>query len=362
MPRGEATTPPAPLKAGMASARTPTDDPIASLSPPSNPPEGIMEGNDTDTTSPATTETDEEISSPWIEVVRRSHRRRTPPQYKPAPKSPLTLALRHRPSTHQPRQRPLPADDFKIGIRPRNGLQLSRADPISHCVEIGFAYFNSTFPAPHWRGAERHSRQHTIFSSSANAREPSEAYTNIAQEHHLEYVKSLITAPGYEVLTARRLGESKAFVTTFRGKRVPYYVYINQALLRCYPPHGRPFARSLIKWATERTFTPRLPPRPNYDGEPNPTLDRYILISEVRAALTRLRKNTAPRPGGISNRLLANLDDDSLMSLTACLNRVWREGKIPAEWKLADQTPQPPSLRPGQSTLYSFPLPAPSNT
>ncbi|KAH9367642.1 hypothetical protein HPB48_013646 [Haemaphysalis longicornis] len=58
---------------------------------------------------------------------------------------------------------------------------------------------------------------------------------NIAHEHPEEYVKSLITAHGYEVLTARRLGDSKAFVITFRGKRVPYYVYVNQALLRCYP-------------------------------------------------------------------------------------------------------------------------------
>ncbi|KAH9364699.1 hypothetical protein HPB48_019957 [Haemaphysalis longicornis] len=58
---------------------------------------------------------------------------------------------------------------------------------------------------------------------------------NIAQEHPKEYVKSLITSPGYEVLKARRLGESKAFLITFRGKRVPYYVYVNQALLRCYP-------------------------------------------------------------------------------------------------------------------------------
>lgn len=76
----------------------------------------------------------------------------------------------------------------------------------------------------------------------------------------------------------------------------------------------------------------------DYDGEPNPTLDQDILTSEVRAALARLQKNMSPGPDGVSNRLLANLDDDSLVSLTTCLNRVWREGNIPAEWRFANPT------------------------
>ncbi|KAH9371040.1 hypothetical protein HPB48_003986 [Haemaphysalis longicornis] len=245
----------------MASARPPTDDPVASLSLPTDPPEEIMEANDTDTTSPATTETEEEISSPWIEVVRRSLRRRTPPPSKSALESPLPAALRHRPSTRQPRQPPIPTDDFKIGIRPRNGLQLSRADPISLTASIAREIGLPTLPAPFQLhvGAE----QNVIVVSTpspavARALEslqkivvfgnrheisvyPITPYNscrgvihNIVQEHPEEYVKSLITAPGYEVLTARRLGDSKAFVITFRGKRVPYYVYVNQALLRCY--------------------------------------------------------------------------------------------------------------------------------
>ncbi|KAH9368454.1 hypothetical protein HPB48_012616 [Haemaphysalis longicornis] len=246
----------------MASARTPTDDPNANLAPPSNRPEDMMEANDIDITSPPATTTEEEISSPWIEVVRRSLRRRPPSPSKSTPESPPTPALRHRPSTRQPRQPPLPSDDFKIGIRPRNGLQLSRADPISLTASIAREIGLPTTPAPFQLrvGAE----QNVIVVSTpspaaARALESLQKIVvfgnrhevsvypitpdnscrgvihNIAQEHPEEYVKSLITAPGYEVLTARRLGESKAFVITFRGKRVPYYVYVNQALLRCYP-------------------------------------------------------------------------------------------------------------------------------
>ncbi|KAH9368752.1 hypothetical protein HPB48_004771 [Haemaphysalis longicornis] len=196
--------------------------------------------------------------------VRRTLRRRIllPPS-KPAPESPLPPALRHRPSTRQPRQPPLPTDDFKIGIHQRNGPQLSRADPISLTASIAREIGFPTSPAPFQLrvGAEQNvivvstpspaaaraleSLQKTVVFSNRHEVSvyPITPYNsccgvihNIAQEHPEEYVKSLITASGYEVLTARRLGDSKAFVITFRGKRVPYYVYVNQDLLS---PYGR---------------------------------------------------------------------------------------------------------------------------
>ncbi|KAH9377847.1 hypothetical protein HPB48_008919 [Haemaphysalis longicornis] len=118
-------------------------------------------------------------------------------------------------------------DDFKIGIRSRNGLQLCRADPILLTASIArviglqkLVVFGSRHEVSVYPITPDNSCRGVIH--------------NIAQGHPEEYVKSLITTPGYEVLTARRLGDVKAFIITFRGKGVPFYVYVNQALLRCY--------------------------------------------------------------------------------------------------------------------------------
>ncbi|KAH9379742.1 hypothetical protein HPB48_011672 [Haemaphysalis longicornis] len=281
-----------------------------------------MAANDTDTTSPATTETEEEISSPWIEVVRRSLRRRTPPPSKPAPESPLPPALRHHPSTRQPRQPPLPTDDFKIGIRPRNGLQLSRADPISLTASIAREIGLPTSPAPFQLrvGAE----QNVIVVSTpspaaARALESLQKIVvfgnrhevsvypitpdnscrgvihNIAQEHPEEYVKSLITAPGYEVLTARRLGDSKAFVITFRGKRVPHCVYVNQALLRCYPYRRTVAFRNLCHQMGHRAEVCPWPPSTHKCKQCGASLNELQHICTPRCGLCKGPHTTASK-------------------------------------------------------------------
>ncbi|KAH9378727.1 hypothetical protein HPB48_009836 [Haemaphysalis longicornis] len=239
---------PAPVPVRMASARTPTDDPNAILAPPSNPPEYMIEANDINITSPPATTTEEEISSPWIEVVCRSLRRRPPSPSKSTPESRPTPALRHRlpvdastkattstigrlQYSHPPKKRP-PA--FPCG--PHFSRSINRSgDRAPH--------YTSTFPAPPAARALESLHKIVVFGNrhevSVYPITPDNSRLgvihNIAQEHPQEYVKSLITAPGYEVLTAHRLGESKAFVITIRGKRVRYYVYVNQALLRCYP-------------------------------------------------------------------------------------------------------------------------------
>ncbi|KAH9379057.1 hypothetical protein HPB48_001342 [Haemaphysalis longicornis] len=307
----------------MASARTPTDDPNANLAPPSNPPEEMIEANDIDITSPPAPTTEEEISSPWIEVVRRSLRRRPPSTSKSAPESPPTPALRHRPSTHQPWQPPLPSDGFKIGIRPRNGLQLSRADPITLTASIAREIGLPTTPARFQLRVRAEQKVIVVSTPSPAAARALESLQkivvfgnrhkvsvypitpdnscrgvihSIAQEHPEEYVKSLISHPGYEVLPARRLGKSKAFVITFRGKRVPYYVYVNQPLLRCYPYHRTVAFCTLCHQTAHRADvcpSPPATPKCNVCGAP---LNEPQHMCTPRCGLCKGPHTTASKP------------------------------------------------------------------
>lgn len=74
---------------------------------------------------------------------------------------------------------------------------------------------------------------------------------------------------------------------------------------------------------------------PHYSGPPQPELDREITQAEVRAALLQIRTNTAPGPDGITNKLLRNLDDTSIATLTKFYNHFWIAGTLPPEWKHA---------------------------
>ncbi|KAH7965808.1 hypothetical protein HPB49_011247 [Dermacentor silvarum] len=77
-------------------------------------------------------EENEQDNEPWINVTSRARRRRlqkrsTTPQLSQTPPKP---ALRQsRPAMRKPRQPPLPADDYKLAVRPRNGLQLNKVSP-----------------------------------------------------------------------------------------------------------------------------------------------------------------------------------------------------------------------------------------
>ncbi|KAG0430094.1 hypothetical protein HPB47_023008 [Ixodes persulcatus] len=75
---------------------------------------------------------------------------------------------------------------------------------------------------------------------------------------------------------------------------------------------------------------------PNYDGLPNPKLDRPFTEAEVVRAAQDLTRNTSPSRDKIQNRLLRNLDANSYSTLTQHFNDVWASGKLPAEWKHAE--------------------------
>ncbi|KAG0432656.1 hypothetical protein HPB47_020636 [Ixodes persulcatus] len=73
----------------------------------------------------------------------------------------------------------------------------------------------------------------------------------------------------------------------------------------------------------------------DYTGLPNADLDSPILESEVRAALHKIRTQSAPGENKINNKTLRNLDDASIQALTQLFSKCWEEGALPQEWKHA---------------------------
>ncbi|XP_075527646.1 uncharacterized protein LOC142559851 [Dermacentor variabilis] len=50
-------------------------------------------------------------------------------------------------------------------------------------------------------------------------------------------------------------------------------------------------------------------------------------------AVQGLNGKSAPGPGRVNNKTLKNLDDRSVTILTGYMNKCWREGRIPEQWK-----------------------------
>lgn len=76
----------------------------------------------------------------------------------------------------------------------------------------------------------------------------------------------------------------------------------------------------------------------DYNGPANSELDASITVAEVRAELHGLKRRSAPGPDLVNNKMLANLDDESINALTKYLNQVWESGQVPQEWKRAKIT------------------------
>lgn len=74
---------------------------------------------------------------------------------------------------------------------------------------------------------------------------------------------------------------------------------------------------------------------PKYSGKPNEDLDRPFEITEVWTALHSLTRNTTPGQDGLTNKMLRNLDDNSIEALTTFFNTHWEAGTLPNEWKHA---------------------------
>lgn len=72
---------------------------------------------------------------------------------------------------------------------------------------------------------------------------------------------------------------------------------------------------------------------PKYTGEPNDLLSAAITEAEVRHALATLRTMSAPGPDLINNKILRNLDDNSVTAITAYFNHCFDTGTLPSSWK-----------------------------
>lgn len=83
-------------------------------------------------------------------------------------------------------------------------------------------------------------------------------------------------------------------------------------------------------------FEPAQGQPPTYSGSDNYDLDKPITITEVQQALHALTRNTTPGKDKINNKLLRNLDDGTIQSLTDLFNHHWEAGTLPADWKHAD--------------------------
>ncbi|KAH9378163.1 hypothetical protein HPB48_011943 [Haemaphysalis longicornis] len=207
---------------------------------------------------PPPEEKDENAHIPWIEVTSRSQRRKM--QQLPTT-TPLKPALRQSHVARKPKTLPLPADDYKLAIRPRNGLQLSKVSPMDLTKAIareanlrcGIAEIKIRIdeeqnvlivstPSPATAAALNSIKKLTIgnntFEVSSYGVSPDNSCKGVIYNIGLNYtpkeVQEAIVAPNHELLTCRRMGNTGTFLLTFKGKKVPYSIYVAGVITRCY--------------------------------------------------------------------------------------------------------------------------------
>ncbi|KAH7951561.1 hypothetical protein HPB52_010326 [Rhipicephalus sanguineus] len=209
---------------------------------------------------------EEHNEEPWITITKRANKRRklqthiAPKQQLPStPSEPVPR--QSRPKTRLPRMPPLPAEDYKIAIRPHGGLHLSKVNPRTLLVAVAQeAKIPSEKPNIQLR-VDENQNVLTISTPSENIATALGTITRITINEAAYDITSYgiapdnsckgvvhgighettaddflreVEAPGYEVLTCRRLGDSKAMMITFCGKRVPFFVNAYGQALRCY--------------------------------------------------------------------------------------------------------------------------------
>lgn len=207
-------------------------------------------------------ESSSDCKASWIDVVTKAQRRR---QRKvdsgsgSAAVSPATQALPLMRKT-TPRPNPLPRDDFKLVLRPQDGLKLGSVEN----AEISLSLLNAINFT--WRQAYIRVRLDTtqnIATISTPSAEAAKALSHITQikignSTHVVTLYGLapddsakgiirgvpvrfteaeilanIDQTQFEVYACRRLGQSSIIVLTFAGTRVPYYVTLYGAEYPC---------------------------------------------------------------------------------------------------------------------------------
>ncbi|KAG0444447.1 hypothetical protein HPB47_013781 [Ixodes persulcatus] len=194
-----------------------------------------METRETQEASPAEEENDEN-TEPWITVTKRARRRGQKPRSTtpPLPLPPLKPALHQsRPKVRKPRPPPLPADDFKLAIRPRNGLQLNKVSPgklvdaiaLTAQLQIGATEFKVRLDAD---------QNILVLSTPSQATASALSKVQKLTIDETTYDIASYTLPATRPSPVGRLGNTTTMVITFLGKRVPYYIELSGFLIRCY--------------------------------------------------------------------------------------------------------------------------------
>ncbi|XP_075539931.1 uncharacterized protein LOC142574806 [Dermacentor variabilis] len=98
-----------------------------------------------------------------------------------------------------------------------------------------------------------------------------------------------------------------------------------------------------------------LPQRPTvkhgrYTGSPSPKLDEDSSEAEIRTALQGLNGKPAPGPDRVNNKTLKNLDDKYVTKLAGYMNKCWREGRLPEQWKRSKAILIPKGMPPKSCT------------
>lgn len=73
-----------------------------------------------------------------------------------------------------------------------------------------------------------------------------------------------------------------------------------------------------------------------YTGNDNAELDSPFTMEELHQVLQMLKRNSAPGHDRITNRLLRNLDDETIQALLDLFNQHWETGTLPEQWKRSD--------------------------
>ncbi|KAH7960103.1 hypothetical protein HPB49_016960 [Dermacentor silvarum] len=336
-------------------------------------------------------EENEEDSEPWINVTSRARRRRlqtrsTTPQLSQTPPKPVLR--QSRPVMRKPRQPPLPADDYKLAVRPRNGLQLNKVSPGKLVdaitneakLQIGSTGFKiridedrnilvlstaSEATASALSKMQKIAIGATTYDIASYGISPDNSCKgviyNIDHDTTPEMLLKRIESPGYEALTCRRLGNTTTMVITFLGKTVPYYIEFSGLLLRCYlykrtVPHCRTCNETGHRedvWPAEcgtslATEQHECHPRCSLCGGNHPTAaktcpNRFLPPVNRRKPQQALRagsssptprgersasrKSRSPKRRGAAQDLIATTDAIPWQDLEPWTFRKWQEGK-----------------------------------
>lgn len=221
-----------------------------SPSPNSNDEEDIAMNHDSN--EGEYSELSSEHDSTWIDVVTKAQKRRqrklndeVGPTAVPKPPTPLPV----RKAGFRPN--PLPRDDFKLVLRPQDGLKLANLD----IAEVSLALLNSINFT--WRQANLRVRVDatqntaTISTPSSDAAKalgnlkqlkigntihmvtlyglaPDDSSKGLVRGVPLRFSDAEILANSdqsqFEIYTCRRLGQSKMVILTFAGLKVPFFV------------------------------------------------------------------------------------------------------------------------------------------